>query len=344
MKAVWKVLFLVTVCSQSLAISEKNYKGDFQTNVIPFTHSVGKFGSFTGIAHKKIAFSYYQVNDEKGVIVMVPGRVEPMAKYAELIYDFATQGYSVYIIDHRGQGNSQKLIENKPELGHVEYFNDYVSDFKTFMEYFVNPVIDKQTKRRAHSKVYILAHSMGATIATLYLYDYHPDFVNAVVVSSPMFEMNMRGHPMYEVYGLLTKALVTDNLHEVVLNGKGYQWDYPFEGNDVTHSQARFQFEKDLVLLNPQFAVGDPTYKWLQTCLRATSRVLRHGADLKYPILLFQAGQDSIVENGGQEKFLAQNKSSRKIIFQTARHEILQETDDVRDRALVETLSFFASH
>ncbi|MGL5047826.1 MAG: serine aminopeptidase domain-containing protein, partial [Shewanella sp.] len=45
-------------------------------------------------------------------IVLSTGRVESYLKYQELIFDLYQQGYSVYAIDHRGQGGSDRMTSN----------------------------------------------------------------------------------------------------------------------------------------------------------------------------------------------------------------------------------------
>ena len=43
---------------------------------------------------------------------MVNGRAENMLKWTELAYDVYQQGYDVLIFDHRGQGYSQRLLND----------------------------------------------------------------------------------------------------------------------------------------------------------------------------------------------------------------------------------------
>ncbi|MGO8654096.1 alpha/beta fold hydrolase, partial [Rhizobium ruizarguesonis] len=74
------------------------------------------------------------------------GYGESFFKYREIVYDLWQEGYQVYILDHRGQGFSERLIRpNKAQeldpravkrvhdLGYVENFDDFVDDLKTFV-------------------------------------------------------------------------------------------------------------------------------------------------------------------------------------------------------------------
>jgi lysophospholipase len=58
-------------------------------------------------------------------IIVSNGRTESFLKYKEVIYDLYTQGHSVFIVDHRGQGLSGRLLagEAKKQMGHVRDFH-----------------------------------------------------------------------------------------------------------------------------------------------------------------------------------------------------------------------------
>src|SRR5262249_5450299 len=139
--------------------------------------------TFEGKDQLQIAYRTFVIEDrqyEKGAIVMSSGRTEGLIKYQELIYDLGRQGYSIYIHDHRGQGFSDRVRGlTSSQIGHVESFGQYVADLKQVVDAVVIP---GQHKRR-----FLLAHSMGGAIASLYLEQYANDFA-AAVLSSPMHE------------------------------------------------------------------------------------------------------------------------------------------------------------
>lgn len=108
-------------------------------------------------------------------ILLVNGRVEGYLKYQELAWDLWRQGYSLYLIDHRGQGLSDRLLADK-EKGYVADFDDYVLDLKQFHDDVI--LADKP------AKLFLLAHSMGGAISARYL-ERWPDDIKAAVLSSP---------------------------------------------------------------------------------------------------------------------------------------------------------------
>ncbi|MCU6340252.1 alpha/beta fold hydrolase, partial [Enterobacter quasiroggenkampii] len=97
-------------------------------------------------------------------------------------YDLFHLGFDVLISDHRGQGRSGRLLAD-PHLGHVNRFNDYVDDLAAFWQQEVQP--------GPWRKRYILAHSMGGAISTLFL-QRHPGVCDAIALTAPMFGIVIR--------------------------------------------------------------------------------------------------------------------------------------------------------
>jgi lysophospholipase len=163
--------------------TEAAFEIEYRDRVLPYWNK-GKVGTFEGKDQLRIAYRTFLIEDrqhEKGAIVISSGRTEGLIKYQELINDLGRQGYSIYIHDHRGQGFSDRVIRDpaSSQIGHVDSFDDYVADLKQFVNSVVMP--------RQHKRRFLLAHSMGGAIASLYLERYANDFA-AAVLSSPMHE------------------------------------------------------------------------------------------------------------------------------------------------------------
>ena len=62
------------------------------------------------------------------------------------------------------------------------------------------------------------------------------------------------------------------------------------------------------------------------------------------PILLLQAEADVVVSSAPQQSFCERAKNCRLIVAAGAMHEILNESDPIRDLALRQMLDFFAAH
>ena len=285
------------------------------------------------------------VTDSTGpAIVLLGGRSESYQKFRELIYDLCQQGYSVYSMDHRGQGMSDRLLNNLHK-GHVEYFRDYVTDLKFFIDKVITP--------SQHSKKYLLCHSMGGTIGSLYLQNYHNDFT-AAVLCSPMFGINFGQipRPVANIYGramqLVNKLIHTESFYAP---GKGDFSHAQFESNQLTHSPLRFDLFRRSYGFYPQTQLGGPTINWLLQSLKACRQAIQYAANIKTPTLVLQAGGDEVVLASSQQQFcyaLSHSTNTEQpkepVLIPGAAHELFLETDIFRIPALTVALNYFAKH
>ncbi|MCG9737139.1 alpha/beta fold hydrolase [Shewanella insulae] len=279
----------------------------------------------------KLAYCVATHPESTRAIVISSGRVEAYLKYQELIFDLYQLGYSVYALDHRGQGLSARLTDN-PHQGHVEKFADYVNDFGHFIDTLVSP--------KQHDRLFLVGHSMGGTIATLYLQQ-APKVFDAAVLSAPMYGICL---PMPKPFvrwlaGHLDNG--SNNNPNYVLGGKDYE-PVPFEQNDLTHSAKRYQDYRRLYETYPQLQLGSPTNRWLIESLDACEQAIQAAKHSQTPILILQAEEDSIVDNRAQDAAKGEHCHLYKVVH--ARHEIFMERDNARDQALGQLADFLSLH
>ncbi len=278
-----------------------------------------------------LAYCYIKHPRPNKTIVISNGRIESYLKYKEFIFDMYHLGYSIYAIDHRGQGLSSRLTQN-PHQGHVEKFEDYIDDFECFIKQVVHP--------EQHEALFLVGHSMGSAIATLYL-ERKPTTFNAAVFSAPMYGIKLPFNKQY-VYKLI-KLLDNGSSHSpnYVLGGKNYH-PPKFEKNELTHSRERYQQFRKLYQQQPELQLGSPTNRWLMEALIACEKAIVICKNSTIPILILQAEEDTVVDNQAQEQAVGQN--SRLLTIANARHEIFIEQDAARNEALNNLHKFFQIH
>lgn len=275
---------------------------------------------------------------EAAAVVLAPGRTEPAEKYAEVIDDLLRLGYSAYVLDARGQGRSGRLLgadapPTSPERQkqHVLRFQDYVDDMKAF--------VDTVVRAAPHRRLFGLGHSMGAAIFTRYA-EVYPDDLDALVLCAPMHDVPIGfwGRRFVDLQVLLGRG-------EHYVRGKG-PYDpatEPFAGNPTTSSAARFR-AKHALLTDPALKVGGPTYRWVQEVCRATRLMRAEAGRLTKPLLVLQASRDRVVVNAAQDEVVARAPRARKVVIHDALHELLLESDALRDGVLAHIAAFFALH
>jgi lysophospholipase len=330
MKAILIPLGLLFFWSLAFAVSENNLETDFETVILPFYKNQLQRGEFEGKGGVAISYAKLEIPDERGALVICSGRTESYIKYAEFMYDLRETGFSIYILDHRGQGFSGRMLDD-PQKGHVERFEDYDADLKTFLDTVVNA--------RDHAKRFILAHSMGGTIAVMYAVR-HPEDLDGLILSSPMLEINTSPLPRIMASLIANTMTVVGMGGAYVPGGGSYKPDKPFEENDVTHSEARYTMARKLVSLHPQIAMGAPTNRWLRESLKAVRQARESAAELGVPVLALQAEMDVVTGPEVIDEFCGNVRDCARVVLTGARHEILMETDEIRDKALASILDF----
>jgi lysophospholipase len=235
---------------------------------------------------------------------------------------------------------SPRLID-QPQKGYVGDFNDYIVDLKTFYDEVVN--------HKAQGKRFLLGHSMGATIATLYLQHY-PNHFHAATLSAPMFGFNTGKLPKAIVKPLFLMMIywkkITHRLNDYVVGQQDHQ-QVPFKHNALTHSQIRYQHFCHQYQQQPQLQLGGITYAWLATSTQAIDQLFANLYQLKTPLLMLQASDDTIVSLDAQQQFYWQMQAQghcQKVLLKPARHEVLFEEDLQRDQAITAMIDFFANH
>ncbi|WP_322863109.1 alpha/beta fold hydrolase [Aeromonas allosaccharophila] len=297
-------------------------------------HAVeGEFKGKDGVTIRYAALRQAKVDR---AILIVNGRVESYLKYQELAWDLWRQGYSLYLIDHRGQGMSGRMLDD-PQKGYVDQFDDYVVDLKQFHDQII--MADQP------AKLFLLAHSMGGAISARYL-ERWPDDIKAAVLSSPMMGINLGGLPKWLAKGLAaTLGTVGGWIGEPPYGpGQGPYQDDGFADNGLTHSHSRYQAFRQLYEQYPQIKLGGATAHWIYQGITGADAAIAEAGAIKTPLLLLQAGDDKIVDNTAQDRFcsLAKCEGGKPLRIEGAWHELLMETDDKRQPALTAMADFFA--
>ncbi|WP_017443892.1 alpha/beta fold hydrolase [Gayadomonas joobiniege] len=268
-------------------------------------------------------------------LIILPGRVESYLKYQEVCFDFFHQGCNIFSIDHRGQGQSSRLLKD-PEKGHIDSFDTYAADLEL--------ALDQCGFLETNLPTHILAHSMGGAIALNWLYLYRHN-IDKLVLSAPMLGINAGLLPQRSA---LAVARTMHNLSNKICPESPYfpgQAGYNktlFELNPLTHSRARYEFSQQIL---QDHKLGGVTAGWLYEALKIIKLLPTISAELTLDILLLQAEKDLIVSLSAQDRWFdkvsQKNQGVSKRVIADAKHEILMEKDSIRAPVIEEITHFF---
>lgn len=315
-------------------LHEADYASEMERIAEPYLAELRIPGSFERERGKRIYYETYCPPCPKGWILICHGFTEYITKYSEVLYCFLKAGYAVAMPEHQGHGRSYRRVQ-EPWLTHVEDFEDYVQDFAFFLREIVLPLTDGLP-------LYLFAHSMGGAIGARLLEEYPTLPIRRAVLSSPMIAASTQGIPR-PVAMLVCRAAIFFGKGDRVLIGQR-----PFTGEDDSDSplccagsRARNTWSLRNERAHPEFQNSAPSYRWLLESLLITEPILRDAGRISIPVLLCQAGKDSMVLLPPQDDFVRRLPDGRKVVFPDARHETFRCDDETVARFLSTILTFF---
>lgn len=215
-------------------------------------------------------------------------------KYTELIYYFTEMGYSVYGLEHRGHGRSSNLNFKEKSQIHIDSFDYYIEDLKIFM--------DEVVKKKGES-VFLFAHSMGGGIGALFLEKYQEYFEKAVL-SSPMMEINTGNYSENMAYLISNSLYMLENVIIIFLDNGPFNGEYNLE-ESATSNQYRYSRHLNALRANEVLQRNGGSFKWINEAIKATRKLKKEEniKKIQIPILLFQSGKDTFVNDEGHNTF-----------------------------------------
>lgn len=328
---------LLLASHSALAVPETHLHDLYSQQILPFWQSQVKEGHLKSRDGLQLAYAYVVPANAKATIVLVQGRTEAYIKYAEVFFDLTQQGYAVFMLDHRGQGLSARMLED-PHKGHVELFQQYADDQQQFVANVVQP--------NSRGPLLLLAHSMGGAVASQMLAQ-QPLLFKAAVLSSPMMAPNAEilfgerdGCGLETIIGWACSDCYAGFASQPYV-------DQPFEENILMSSTARYQQFRKMFREYPQAQLGGPTWQWLNQACAVSEQMPKLAQQIQVPVLILQAGADQAVSNDAQVQFCKElsahcaNGQVQRI--EGAKHELLFERDELRNQAMSKISAFFAA-
>jgi acylglycerol lipase len=234
----------------------------------------------------------------RGVVAIVPGFNSHSGYYAWTAERLAEHGLAAYAVDLRGRGQSEG------ERFYVQEFSDYVDD--------VHLLVSTVRAREPNLPIYLLGHSAGGVVATLYAAE-HQDQLAGLICESFAFKIPAPDFALAVFKGL---AHVAPHTHILTL-----------KNTDFSRDPAIVQAMDDDKLI----AHESQPLETLAAMMRADELLERSFANITLPILILHGTEDKATKPSGSQQFFDGAGSTDKTLkfYDGAYHDLLNDT--VRD-------------
>jgi lysophospholipase len=270
------------------------------------------------------------------IMLVLPGVVSRIERHEFLAKHYASLGFGVWVLDFRGQGGSQRLVENK-QMIHVDDFSDYIRDVEALALW------DKFKGKH----ISIFGHSMGGQVA-LQVLRKHPKIFELAVLEAPMVRIKTAPLPFFFAEPL---AYIFKNWF-----GQGKQYYLGYGNYDPIQESFKYNRNcRDETLFDQHYFIDeslkeliprDPSCGWVHSALSACQMFLN---DLKSlgnvttKVFLATAGDDKVLDTRHDATIVSALQKAAHRVYAGAWHCLMHDTLAIR-RAYLKDVSAFLSN
>ncbi len=266
------------------------------------------------------------------VLLVLPGLVSRIERQEFLATFYASSGFDVWVLDFRGQGESQRLVENK-QMAHVNDFSDYIRDVEALMQMDII-----RNKRMS-----LHGHSMGGQIALQVLCKY-PHKFELAMLEAPMIQIKT-SFPFFlaEPLAYIFKNWLGKGKEYCLSNGDYNQTKESFEHNTSCRDKDFFNQYRYIPESQKEMIPRKPSWGWAYTALRTTREFLNNLNPLKKvttKVFLASAGDDKTVDTKYDTLIVSTLPKASHRVYQNAWHWLLHDTPATRKSYLADISTF----
>jgi lysophospholipase len=282
------------------------------------------WGRFVAPDGAKLRWGHLPSPSPRAECVMVGGFSECIEKYFETTVDLTLRGISVWCLDWRGQGGSERP-RRWPTRPRPRRYERDARDLAFFA----------QTLPASRLPRLLIGHSMGGAIALVCLHR-SPRLFDAAILSAPMLGLRTGRIPR-KLARCITGAARASGLGLCFIPGAG-RWrpdliPSPADSR-ISSDPERCRIQFDWFSARAQLRVDEPTYGWLDAAFRLIGKVSRKEflVEVSTPILLASAGIEAFVEPEAHRRAARFLPDCTLVEFPDSKHEPFLEQDEIRNR------------
>lgn len=239
--------------------------------------------------------------DPKGAIVLVHGTGEHYGRYEHVAAFMNERGWSVFTGDLPGWGRASG------RRGHIDSFDQYMESVDGWRRTALEATGEGQP-------LYMLGHSLGGLIATRYMqcYERSKEEFAGLILTSPCLALKLAVAPW--------KVKLAHWLDSV--------WPTLTMPNGITPEMVSRDPVVQAAYQSDPLNYAKVSVRWFQELHRAMDQAWKERESIAVPVLLLQAGDDSLIDAEAIERFAAGLRSEVEYHrWQGLRHEVLNEPE-----------------
>jgi alpha-beta hydrolase superfamily lysophospholipase len=266
--------------------------------------------TFYGTKNQALFYKYWLPDDQspRAALLIIHGLAEHCGRYGNVVDYFMPRGYAVYGLDHVGHGQSEGTRV------YVDHFSDFTDNIKIYF--------DMIRQWQPDLPIFIIGHSMGGLISTLYLIE-HQDELKGAILSAPLIKASEEMSAlMIALAKTISKILPKLPLVQV-------------EAQGVSRDPAVVQAYID----DPLVYNGKVTARLGVELIRAMQQAETQAAIINLPLIVLQGSNDTLVNPAGAQMLYDRASTTDKQIkiYPGLYHEIFNEPEHEQVLGDVET-------
>ncbi|NKJ40993.1 alpha/beta hydrolase [Novosphingobium sp. SG720] len=262
----------------------------------------------------------------RGSILFLPGRGDFYEKYLETFDYWASKGWYVTAADWRGQAGSGGPPPG-PAVGDIADFSVWVDDLAHLYQVW---------RAQTPAPHVVVGHSMGGHLVLRTLAEGRIDPC-ATVLSAPMLGFaTVLPRWAQRIYAAVMNR-VGDPARPAWKTSEKPGARAALRANLLTHDAARYADEQWWRAQRPWLALGPASWRWLKKASESFDLLDSPGVmeAVKGPVLLLATRHDALVSWGAIARAARRLPHAQLAAWgREGRHELLRESDAVRDRVL----------
>jgi len=272
-------------------------------------------GQFAGVKGLEIYWQCWSGGaSTRAVVVISHGAGEHSGRYERPALELAELGYPVYALDHRGHGRSAG------SRALVDRLDNAAAD--------LDVLIDLARREHPDTPLFLLGHSLGATIALRYALG-HQDKLDGLILSGALAVIDLPPAPV---------RLVARALSAIA------PWMPALAVDPATVS--RDPAEVEAYRTDPLVHHGKLPVRTVAEIAAATEAFPGQVGSLTLPLLLVHGSEDRLVSVRGSRMVHERASSADKTleIYDGLFHEVLNELPEDRQRVLADIVAWLHAH